>query len=723
MEDTKLKTEILTDVKGAVPEKREEIVIVEPTEILVGADDVEPEMVIEDAPIKVEQISLGNLDRNTTLVEITDSKTLSAITQIIPDAAKMVAATANAIIASGDTVYRAVLPAGEELAKSKTADAFRGFFRGENGRVKGHADFFEVDQSVNKALNVTAAAMSVASIVVGQYYMNQINSKLEKIGSKIDKVANFQDDEFKGKVIALVLQIRKISSFKGEILQDEKLCSEKIASLDQFEHKCAELLAQANNAIIRTTNQRFSEYKAYKDAAYAVDGWYEYQQVLIEVLYQIADLEYTLHKGTMSLEQCSSLLMEYTRQVVNTRDLLARWHKENMKVFEVDLSRRTRKRDAIDGVLHFIPGIFDSSQNYIEMSENTTRLYEKQLSHQREYSRKNQGFYAEEVQLISQDGKWYYLAPADKKEVKGFNEYLAENKRKDKSVSTTNYEIREPKHKEQGEYKTSYKKDFVTIANETIYITQKNEYQFNGDKIQMPDANYKEVLVYTPEAGEILLKEDINKYKKTEMCNIDVCNEDSFAAAAKYDKPLVMNFANAFQAGGGFKHGAKAQEEALCRCSTLYASISSPMAVQMYSYNKSKKNPLTSDYMLLSPSVCVFRDKDCELLKEPFMASVITIPAPNRNGEAMHETRDRIEETMKRRIRIMFHIALQKGYTNLILGAWGCGAFGNDPYDVAEYFRTILIDEGYGKCFGNVCFAVLDKEDGVNISAFRECLG
>ena len=722
MEDMKLKTEMLTEVKVTVPEKREEIAIVESTAILDGTENGTPEMIIEEAPIKVEQISLENVGRNSTLVEITDNKALGAIAQIIPDAAKMAAATSNAILAGGEKVYRAVLPAGQTLAKAADGDGLRGFSR-EGGLFKNHARFYEVDQSINKALNVTAAAMSVASIVVGQYYMNQINSKLERIGSKIDKVANFQNDEFKGKVIALVSQIKKILSFKGEILQDEKLCAEKIASLDQSEHKCTELLAQANNAIIRTTNQKFSEYKAYKDATYDVDGWYECQQVLIEVLYQISDLEYTLHKGTMSLEQCSSLLIEYTNQVVNARDLLVRWHKENMKRFEVDLSRKTRKRDAIDGALHFLPGLFDSSQNYAEMSDHTARLYEKQLSHQREYSHRKKGLYAEEVQLILQDGKWYYLAPEDKKEVKGFNEYLTENKRRDKSVDMLNYTVRESKQKEQGEYRTSVKKDFVSIANETIYITQKKEYQFNGDWIRMPDANYKEVLVYTPDAGDILLKEDITKYQKTNMCSFEVCNDDSFAAAAKYEKPLVMNFANAFQAGGGFKHGARAQEEALCRCSTLYASISSPMAVQMYSYNKSKKNPLTSDYMLLSPSVCVFRDKDCELLKEPFMASVITIPAPNRNGEAMHENRDRIEETMKRRIRIMFHIALQKGYTNLILGAWGCGAFGNDPYDVAEYFRSILIDEEYGKCFENVCFAVFDKEDGINISAFRECLG
>ena len=79
-----------------------------------------------------------------------------------------------------------------------------------------------------------------------------------------------------------------------------------------------------------------------------------------------------------------------------------------------------------------------------------------------------------------------------------------------------------------------------------------------------------------------------------------------------------------------------------------------------------------------------------------------------------------IDETMKRRIRIMLHIAMKKGYKNLILGAWGCGAFGHDPAVVSEYFRSILIDEGYRECFKNICFAIYGPEDSANYTAFRD---
>ena len=88
--------------------------------------------------------------------------------------------------------------------------------------------------------------------------------------------------------------------------------------------------------------------------------------------------------------------------------------------------------------------------------------------------------------------------------------------------------------------------------------------------------------------------------------------------------------------------------------------------------------------MILSPNVCVFRNEQCELLEQPFLAAVITAPAPNRYGAALLTSQKTISETMLGRIRIMLRIAVNHGYKNLVLGAWGCGAFGNNPDDVSN---------------------------------------
>ena len=143
----------------------------------------------------------------------------------------------------------------------------------------------------------------------------------------------------------------------------------------------------------------------------------------------------------------------------------------------------------------------------------------------------------------------------------------------------------------------------------------------------------------------------------------------------------------------------------------------------MYRYNNTRISAVESDYMLLSPEVCVFRDEHCALLEKPFTAAVITLPAPNRRGAAMLAPKKLIAETMTRRIRIMLHIAAKHGYRELVLGAWGCGAFGNSPEDVSGYFKSVLIGEEYGRCFDRVVFAVYGKPDGTNITAFRQTFG
>ena len=261
----------------------------------------------------------------------------------------------------------------------------------------------------------------------------------------------------------------------------------------------------------------------------------------------------------------------------------------------------------------------------------------------------------------------------------------------------------------------------IEIAKETLKIIKSGEYRLAGQSITLPDKDYEEVLVYSPKDGQELLAWNIREMFGEKLCRIKVVNADSYQAAKEFSNPFVMNFANAHNAGGGFLLGATAQEEALCRCSTLYASIKSPKAAEMYRYNNTHLSSVESDYMLLSPNVCVFRNERCELLQTPFEVAVITIPAPNRYGAAAFASARTVAETMQQRIRIMLRIAAKNGYRNLVLGAWGCGAFGNKPKEVSQYFKTALVEEEYGRCFDEVCFAIYGKPDGKNILAFQEC--
>lgn len=262
----------------------------------------------------------------------------------------------------------------------------------------------------------------------------------------------------------------------------------------------------------------------------------------------------------------------------------------------------------------------------------------------------------------------------------------------------------------------------IAVANETIRITERGCYEVNGKTVSLPALDYRKVLVITPEQGAAAVQ--AFRQQEGDVCRFEVTHEDSFTAArALGGKPLVMNFANAHHAGGGFRLGANAQEEALCRCSTLYASLTSEAAKEMYRYNNTHLSAVESDYMLLSPDVCVFRNQQCELLEQPFMAGVITAPAPNRRGAAVFASSAKIQETFERRIRILLAAAAQNGYRDLVLGAWGCGAFGNKPEVVAGAFRKILVQERFGTAFDRVRFALYGNPKGKNYCTFASVFG
>lgn len=267
--------------------------------------------------------------------------------------------------------------------------------------------------------------------------------------------------------------------------------------------------------------------------------------------------------------------------------------------------------------------------------------------------------------------------------------------------------------------------DFIEVAKETIEITKNGFYELCGKKIFIEPEGFTsrfDVDLYSPDATDMLLKNTSNlnnANKNTSDCKIILQDADSFEAAKNLDSPLVLNFADAHLVGGYFLQGSTVQEESLCRCSTLYGSINSKKARAMYDYNDEKNIPGDTDYMLISPNVFVFRDKGCELLPAPFKVAVATLPAPVAS-EVLYNggSKDELGAIIKHRLLKLFVVAKNCGYKNLVLGAWGCGAFGNDARQVAAIFYELLFNEGYSKYFDAVAFPV--KGGGRNLAAFMD---
>jgi uncharacterized protein (TIGR02452 family) len=207
----------------------------------------------------------------------------------------------------------------------------------------------------------------------------------------------------------------------------------------------------------------------------------------------------------------------------------------------------------------------------------------------------------------------------------------------------------------------------------------------------------------------------------------EVTAERSLQAARRLhldgaERIAVLNFASARNPGGGYLGGAKAQEEDLCRDSLLYACLL--QAQDYYAAHRASRDLLYSHRVIWSPDVPVHRGNDGRLLSEPYQVSFLTCPAPNA-GQALRRDPglgDRIRQALHERAERLLTVAGHHGARHLVLGAWGCGVFRNDPRDVADAFHTHLTGHGaLSGVFERVVFAVWDRSaESANQAAFAE---
>jgi len=169
---------------------------------------------------------------------------------------------------------------------------------------------------------------------------------------------------------------------------------------------------------------------------------------------------------------------------------------------------------------------------------------------------------------------------------------------------------------------------------------------------------------------------------------------------------VALNFASARNPGGGFLGGSRAQEESLCRASALYVCLEGRA---MYTRDESWQDALHSDAMVHSPAVPVFRGDASALLEQPWPCSFITAAAPNRNTllRQAPAREPELPRVFAGRIARVLAVAARAGHTGVVLGAWGCGAFGCDPELVADQFHAALTGPFRGT-FERVVFAILD---------------
>ena len=286
--------------------------------------------------------------------------------------------------------------------------------------------------------------------------------------------------------------------------------------------------------------------------------------------------------------------------------------------------------------------------------------------------------------------------------------------------------------------------DNLNMLYDTLRILDQGYYTVDGKRVplKLNREDMRNIRVFLPEdVKRIEESRELDLvHNTTDGICISCTNEDSFSCALRIVEsqkkrtvdpvaPLVLNFANPVHPGGGVRRGATAQEEDLCRKSSLLLSLESQAAAPYYRYNDSLHTMMASDAMMITPKVEILKDVHGKLLPESAVVSVMTCAAPMIRYGLEGYSEEEYETLFYNRIVRMLKAAAYLGYRVLVLGAFGCGAFRNDAKLVSDLFCRALKEFDFDgrkakDCFSKIDFAVLDHSpDLYNFHEFSRDFG
>lgn len=267
----------------------------------------------------------------------------------------------------------------------------------------------------------------------------------------------------------------------------------------------------------------------------------------------------------------------------------------------------------------------------------------------------------------------------------------------------------------------------IEIFNESMKLCEKDEFLSRSVRSSIADQK----IYWESDAVSPLIEK---RFASTEFL---VNSKRSCEAAKDFSgkSVCVLNFASSFNPGGGVKKGAGAQEESICRISTLYKSLADKSVKEFYDSHshmirRGKNDRRNNDDIIYTPGVTVFREDtfDCELMPQTdwYNVDVITCAAPDlrlffdRSDYTPGD--DELRELhLKRWKRILTVASLYKEEV-LILGAFGCGVFNNPPEIVAGAARQVCNE--FDGVFEKIVFAVFTNDhESENYRAFSEAFG
>lgn len=363
------------------------------------------EVVLESLPTTFD-ITQGHL------VEITEPSVLARIDAVIPAASIAGTNIAKVAGSTGETLYKVVLKNGGQLVDSRTvAGAKRAMTMGKNG-IAEHANLLEATPSeLGKVANVGATAFSVASIIVGQYYMQQIDTKIGAIADELKGIASALDIQYRSQAASLIESVYNISKFQTDTIANEELRLRELDNIQELRKDCQTLLNQAEAEIETILGTEQPTYDSYVYAIKKIEKWIRYQSILVQILAQINESDFALSMGAKTKEHCFGSFGLHIKKLNELHVRILSWHKEQCEHLQIDIDEEKRKNTGFFAKLLEKPiAAIKEDWMYKSIDKETVYLIKSQTAEVQQLSYDTDNSFAEDVEIVVRGDKKYYLA-------------------------------------------------------------------------------------------------------------------------------------------------------------------------------------------------------------------------------------------------------------------------------------------------------------------------
>lgn len=372
-----------------------------------------------DYSVVIEKLSPDYMINRSHLYEITDVSLVGRLNEVVRLGVPLgtqglqVMKIKN-IFSKTQTLYTSDIPIDKLVHARGVSQGYRAMEMGKDG-IQRNAVLREQDTkaltNAGRGALVTQAVLSTISFVVHQYYLTEINKKLQYVNNNIQAISDFQQREFRSKILALMNNVYELSTFSSEVLSNDELRKQEIAHLNHYKYETSQLLYQVNSAIEESTSINLQKVSDYQKRVYEMNQLIQYQTVLTSILEEVSKLTYILNHEEVSLQKCYATYDKLFPEINERRTRIPAWHKKYIKHFEINLSGATVKKQGLKGLIVKPLTLLDKKWDY----ETIDADFKKSITNQRKTKPLEPSiykhFFEEDVELIIENGKYYYYFP------------------------------------------------------------------------------------------------------------------------------------------------------------------------------------------------------------------------------------------------------------------------------------------------------------------------